>query len=434
MITNAGTAAYSNSAAFDLAGAAQKATNALGGLSAWSPISAFVAADSYGAGAQAWHSTNADNATGWANSNALWLVAQAYLSNQQAEIVILQGDYGTIPDAQTNSVLNSFKTPLWTTNIVNLTDTNWFLFPITVTNFAGCTFISPGGSPFFYFEYSTNNGSTWIMDSGSSMVLGTVNLAFTNNLGSHTGPGITNSPVSISSVVVYTLTRPDLFARSNSTVGQEIQVGYPNNPDDATPLSYVQGLVSAQQWYVPGTPLSLNGAPFNVSSAWTLAQDATNNSQIDWNYNGSFGASLSSSSFQYASIHSISLKTNYVTLTVLTNLVTSAVIPQFSTPLSIYSWANVPRVTSSYPYSTSGLYTISFPEPATNAAYIRTVFFTSGNIVFGVNGSFYQPPQTITASTNSTTGYGAGLMNWDTNYIYVSVGTNRWKRAALSTW
>ena len=38
---------------------------------------------------------------------------------------------------------------------------------------------------------------------------------------------------------------------------------------------------------------------------------------------------------------------------------------------------------------------------------------------------------TVTNSTDSSYGYGAGLMRWDTNYIYVTYGTNLWKRAAL---
>ena len=39
----------------------------------------------------------------------------------------------------------------------------------------------------------------------------------------------------------------------------------------------------------------------------------------------------------------------------------------------------------------------------------------------------------MTHSTNSTFGYGAGLITCDTNYIYVSVGTNAWNRISIST-
>ena len=41
---------------------------------------------------------------------------------------------------------------------------------------------------------------------------------------------------------------------------------------------------------------------------------------------------------------------------------------------------------------------------------------------------------TIVSATSTTWGLGAGLMCFDSGYVYVSVGTNAWKRASLSTW
>jgi hypothetical protein len=41
-------------------------------------------------------------------------------------------------------------------------------------------------------------------------------------------------------------------------------------------------------------------------------------------------------------------------------------------------------------------------------------------------------PTTVTNATDPAAG--PGLVCIDTNYVYVSVGTNRWKRSALSTW
>lgn len=46
----------------------------------------------------------------------------------------------------------------------------------------------------------------------------------------------------------------------------------------------------------------------------------------------------------------------------------------------------------------------------------------------------FQSIYTVTNSTDSSFGYGAGLMVLDTNYVYVTVGTNLWKRATLSSW
>jgi len=42
-------------------------------------------------------------------------------------------------------------------------------------------------------------------------------------------------------------------------------------------------------------------------------------------------------------------------------------------------------------------------------------------------------PVTIATSTNSTFGRGAGLITGDTNYIYISVGTNAWRRISVPT-
>ena len=39
---------------------------------------------------------------------------------------------------------------------------------------------------------------------------------------------------------------------------------------------------------------------------------------------------------------------------------------------------------------------------------------------------------TVTHSTNSTFGYGAGLVACDAGFIYVSTGTNAWRRVALA--
>jgi hypothetical protein len=52
--------------------------------------------------------------------------------------------------------------------------------------------------------------------------------------------------------------------------------------------------------------------------------------------------------------------------------------------------------------------------------------------VFGLPPGWFQ--RTITNAGDSTFGVGAGVVCLDTNYLYVSVATNAWKRAALSSW
>ena len=57
----------------------------------------------------------------------------------------------------------------------------------------------------------------------------------------------------------------------------------------------------------------------------------------------------------------------------------------------------------------------------------RTVALALSNIIS-------LAPTTVANATNTTWSQGAGLVCVDTNYVYVSVGTNRWKRVAVSTW
>ena len=81
-------------------------------------------------------------------------------------------------------------------------------------------------------------------------------------------------------------------------------------------------------------------------------------------------------------------------------------------------------------------------HPATTN-YSTVVLTTTNNLLY-VNGleavrrlpqgPIVGSPLTVTNSTDTTWGYGAGLFTWDTNHVFVSVGTNLWKRAAISAW
>jgi len=70
--------------------------------------------------------------------------------------------------------------------------------------------------------------------------------------------------------------------------------------------------------------------------------------------------------------------------------------------------------------STSGTYFRQFASPT----------YTSVLGIVGTNIIFYVTKTPASAAAAGTT----GTIAWDTNYIYVCVATNTWKRAALSTW
>jgi len=51
-----------------------------------------------------------------------------------------------------------------------------------------------------------------------------------------------------------------------------------------------------------------------------------------------------------------------------------------------------------------------------------------------LNGVLELTPRTIAATNSTTWGRGAGLVCVDGDYVYISVGTNAWKRATLEAW
>ena len=72
----------------------------------------------------------------------------------------------------------------------------------------------------------------------------------------------------------------------------------------------------------------------------------------------------------------------------------------------------------------------------TNVLAGETRLDITNGVIVGVtlNEVLQLTPRTITNSNDSTWGKGAGLVCVDSNYVYISVGTNAWKRATLEAW
>ena len=72
----------------------------------------------------------------------------------------------------------------------------------------------------------------------------------------------------------------------------------------------------------------------------------------------------------------------------------------------------------------------------TNVLAGETRLDITNGVIVGVtlNEVLQLTPRTITNSNDSTWGKGAGLICVDANYIYISTGTNTWKRATLEAW
>jgi len=62
-------------------------------------------------------------------------------------------------------------------------------------------------------------------------------------------------------------------------------------------------------------------------------------------------------------------------------------------------------------------------------------FTGPGGATFALlSGVLSLPPVTITNAFMTTWGRAGGLLCMDTNYLYISVGSNAWKRASFSAW
>lgn len=71
----------------------------------------------------------------------------------------------------------------------------------------------------------------------------------------------------------------------------------------------------------------------------------------------------------------------------------------------------------------------------TGAVTVQSTVTATDFLVLGIGPTVENPyPEVVTAPTLATDTGAAGQIAYDTNYFYVCVATNTWKRAALSTW
>lgn len=99
-------------------------------------------------------------------------------------------------------------------------------------------------------------------------------------------------------------------------------------------------------------------------------------------------------------------------------------------------WPPVPVTNSMVAFSVTNLPSDASAAVTSTGVTNGVAYFTLSlpGTGFDTNGMFRLTPFTVTNSTDSTFGHGAGILCADSNYIYISVATNLWKRAALSAW
>ncbi|MEN6533323.1 MAG: hypothetical protein ABFD89_06645 [Bryobacteraceae bacterium] len=334
-----------------------------------------------------------------------------------------------LADAQTNAVLGSTRRPAsaptgagmaaGATNIVG-----WF------TNFAGVTYNVTIGTPQLLFSF---NGAEWGIGDASLVTNGPVRVAFYSGFVLDQTMNQIPMPGAVTNLVIYTLTRPDLFGKTNGLYGQSLRVGPPIDPDDVTPKDYVDNLFASTPWWSAGGDVQINRHAVNLSGTWKLWTATSTNTdacKLTW-----FGVDIliaqqpSPAHVTGVSIVLDGTGTNCV-VSAPTNGLTASPRLQLSHNLTPPVWAymtNTPSI-----IGTNYVWTFPFPYP--DMAFLMTMVPSASPGVVTLASVLQLAPRTITNSTATTWGYGAGIVCADTNYVYVSTGSNTWKRAALSTW
>lgn len=333
-------------------------------------------------------------------------------------------NFSQINTALSNSLFSSGKLLVWQTNSFTTPYLSTNLI-CTVSNFAGMSFAVAAGTP--TVQYSID-GTNW----GSSPGITTNRVSI--RLCSQQTPSIGGIPAAplITNVQIWGLSRPDLFGQTNALYGQALRVGPPLDPDDAVSMGWVTNLWGQTPWMNAQSDVQLNGYALHPDSAWVQSLDTNG---LHWRYLGHDVFSALPSAPLYGAIAGIAIDSTgtNVVITVATNNAGEPRL-QFTPAIFPATWTWLDAYSSSYPFSTNGLWTIRFPMPTSATGFMRVAYASQAPPVLSIAGVAMLTPRTITNATDTTWGAGMGLFCADSNYVYISVGSNRWKRATLSAW
>ncbi len=219
-------------------------------------------------------------------------------------------------------------------------------------------------------------------------------------------------------ITLFGLDHWELLGHTNSFFGQPFQFSKPVNGSDAATKDYVDSAI-----HVLAPPVQMAGA-------WVL------NSYVD---TGGYEHVLFTahnipamdmvSSASYPRIDSFTIAgTNGVLQIAQTNLVDGWCVEACTNLTAPLVWQTCTTYTS---VTNSGEITLTIPL---NMALPCTFFRARGTVTTTttISAILALLPRTVTNSTDTTYGLGAGVVSIDSNYIYVSVGTNRYRRAVLN--
>jgi len=358
-----------------------------------------------------------------------WQAVETNFATLQGEITAIQGG---MADAQTNAMLNSQRVAAWSTNGISLAAgaTN---APVWVTNLAGVTYTAILGTPQLLFSY---DGSNYVAGSVTLITNTRVRVMF------YSGSAIaTNSfdltaipmPGAVTNVTYWRLARPDLFGCTNALYGEKLVLGEPKSPSEAATKNYVDTTFATTRWWSAIQDVQLNAYTLHYNVGWTEYVGGNQGTVLHWSFLNKDAFTVNytpATTVTNTLTAAVDGTGTNVVVSVLTNGISSSVRLMFSHTVSPLNW----QLSDSAPTLTGNAWVFTVPFPWQDAGFCTATIPSSNPGVIALNTVLQLTPRTITNATSTTWGYGSGIVCADTNYVYVSVGTNSWKRAALSAW
>jgi hypothetical protein len=378
-----------------------------------------------------WWTTSDTNATGIAPWKAWWAADVNFqrLKRQVDALTNAPSSGGATP---TNAMLNSFRAPAWTANSISLA-AGASNAPVWVTNLAQVDYTVTLGSPQLYFSF---DGTNYVSGSRTLITNVPVKVVFFSGLGIDTNsmsPTEIPMPAAVTNVTYWALTRPDLFGVTNAFYGEKVFVSEPASPSEAASKNYVDSSFAGTSWWSAKNDVQLNSYTLNFSVAWSEFVSGNQGTALHMDFLGQDAFTISYTAYtQPTNLVTASIDgtgTN-VLVSLPTNGVSSSARLLLSHYLTPLNW----QLCSSPPVLSGGAWVFTIPFPWPDSGFMISSIPSPNPGVMTLSTLLQMTPRTITNSTDTTWGYGAGLVVADTNYVNFSVGTNRWKRAALTSW
>jgi len=351
------------------------------------------------------------------------------LNSNTAALTVLQGQWGALTDADTNSLVKSPPVAVFNSSWVDLSVTNMVVLG-TWTNFANATYFPNGaGTPPAVpmcsdLAITFNGGTNWVSAAGLSPQLGIFAAAAIQPTGTlPLSPGISN-------ITIFVMSRADKFGTTNDMAGQHVRVDQAVDPRDAVNLAQMNAAVAVLPSLT--VPLYMNGNPINFSPTWS---GSTSNEVLSWKYLGVPQFAFSPAPPLYVGTnYTIQIATSQFT-NIAVSIPTNATSGQMPFLVATTNWlewkwaANYVSISNSYPTAIGTNYQAYFTRSnaLANTAFLKIAYAGTNAGTFTINGNL-----NVTGTGGGGGGSG-GLLFCQTNTAVVTNLTGEWALAGSGT-